>query len=95
MGGGAKRMVTFLYNISQTKKCIWAFFHCLMPQKRGGGGEKPSKLVYMREKVKVYITEHDFLKFHHNIVFHFLKGTHYMNHGMIQLFRYNPYTDRS
>jgi hypothetical protein len=43
MGDGAEKVVIFFNNISQTKTSVWglnrAFFHCLMPQK-GGGGQK-------------------------------------------------------
>jgi hypothetical protein len=54
-GGRCRKSGHFFNNISQTKNSVWglnrAFFHCLRPQK--GGGKKPSKHAYIREKVKI------------------------------------------
>jgi hypothetical protein len=53
-GGRAEKVDTFLTTFLKQKNSIWGlireFFHCLRPQK--GGDKKPSKHVYMWEKVK-------------------------------------------
>jgi hypothetical protein len=53
-GGRRRKSGHFFNNISQTKNSIlglnMTYFHCLRPQKNWGS-KKPSKHVFMREKV--------------------------------------------
>jgi hypothetical protein len=55
-GGGAEKVVTFLNNISQTKNSDlgpkYGIFSLFEASKKGGG-KKPSKHAYIRDKVKI------------------------------------------
>jgi hypothetical protein len=56
---GAEKVVTFLNNISRTKNGVWGLnrtFFTVWGLKRGGGDKKPSKHVYIRERLNIVET---------------------------------------